>query len=410
MKKLCRALSAGLGMIILPALSLFAQGEGDQLDLQDIQALRDWINTKRQVTVKEIGGNLSLSGEVRFEFQASNEVKSGKRQRGPISSKPATAVPSRAYDIEVNIMLDYRADRTWSAIKIEFDNDAGVFTATNNKIRMEKAYFGVRIYDGDLYFMDVEIGRRPLFTAFDSKVQFVAQSDGVFWKNDWSFAEYGDAYIHLLAMITDDRRNQYTYIGEIGWLGIMNTGLYMKYSVADWDTITGRRFDFIVNQWLIGYKWIPEPLGKLMMPYAAFLWNPAAAQTKYTKAKKANVGGYIGFTIGELRKQGDWAFDANYQVMQAQATPGYDSNGIGLGNAANVGLYTDKANEQGDFLKDPSKACGKNNFRGFMLTLDYLLTSNLNLQQQWLQTCTLDKEIGPWRRFKQYEIEFIYGF
>ena len=33
--------------------------------LVDINALQEWMNTKRQVTIKEIGGNLSLSGEVR---------------------------------------------------------------------------------------------------------------------------------------------------------------------------------------------------------------------------------------------------------------------------------------------------------------------------------------------------------
>ena len=38
--------------------------EADDLDQRDIGALRDWINTKRQVTIKESGGALSISGEV----------------------------------------------------------------------------------------------------------------------------------------------------------------------------------------------------------------------------------------------------------------------------------------------------------------------------------------------------------
>lgn len=57
-----------------------------------------------------------------------------------------------------------------------------------------------------------------------------------------------------------------------------------------------------------------------------------------------------------------------------------------------------------------TNAGGNVNFRGVSITLDYLLSNNLTLQQQWMQSVTLDRDIGPYRKFKQYEIEFIYGF
>lgn len=400
----------GFGLAVLPAFILSLENETpkeQQLDLQDIQALRDWLNVKRQVTIKEIGGNLSLSAEIRFEFQDTNEVKNGIRQRG---HNAATTRPARAYDVEVNFMLDYRADDTWGSLKIEYDNDTGIYGATHNSLRIEKAYFGVRVYNDDLYVMDVEVGRRFLGNCFDSKVEFSAIADSIFWRHDWSVNKWGDIYLHLMALLVSDRNDQYAYVSEMGWLGIMDTGFFLKYSIVDWNTKDGKRFDYIVNQWLVGYKWIPEKFGKIVMPYAAFLWNPSAAKSIYTNRKKVNLGGYFGVSLGELRKQWDWAFDANYQVLQAQVTPGYDANGIGLGNSAGVGLYTTRSDETGTPLSGSSVACGKNNFRGFMLTLDWLLTNNLNFQQQWLQSCTLDKDIGPWRRFKQYEIEFIYGF
>ena len=50
--------------------------ENDANDL-DVGALREWMNTKRQVSIKEIGGNLSLSGEVRTEFQKIGESSMG---------------------------------------------------------------------------------------------------------------------------------------------------------------------------------------------------------------------------------------------------------------------------------------------------------------------------------------------
>ena len=62
---------------------IFASEDDRQgLDERDIEALRDWINTKRQVTIKERGGNLSISGEVRAELQSTNEKKGGIKQCG----------------------------------------------------------------------------------------------------------------------------------------------------------------------------------------------------------------------------------------------------------------------------------------------------------------------------------------
>ena len=55
-----------------------------------------------------------------------------------------------------------------------------------------------------------------------------------------------------------------------------------------------------------------------------------------TNGKRANAGGYAGFTLGELKKKNDWSLDINYQVVQAQAVPDYDSSGIGLGKLAGL--------------------------------------------------------------------------
>ncbi len=55
-------------------------------DSRDMDALRRWLRDKRFVTMKEIGGDLSLSGEVRTEFQAINERRDGVQQRdNPVS-------------------------------------------------------------------------------------------------------------------------------------------------------------------------------------------------------------------------------------------------------------------------------------------------------------------------------------
>jgi hypothetical protein len=387
----------------------------------DIDALREWMNTKRQVTIKEIGGNLSLSGEVRTEFQSIGEASNGVKQRGTgaaLLGPDSSVLPAQVYDVEVNIMLDYRVDRGWASIKLEFDNDAGTFNGTLNKLKVEKAYFGARVVDTDTTTFDAELGRRRLGNIFDSNLQFGSFMDGILFRYDVGLERWGDLYAHIGTYVIDERVNHYGYVGELGLLNIASSGFYTKYSLIDWDTkdysntIDNLRFDFLVSQLILGYKCFPKALNKQVKIYLAGLYNHAADAHDFTDNKKANWGGYAGFSIGEIRKKGDWAFDVNYQVLAAQAVPDFDVAGIGIGNAANSGLYTTVMSAKVPKAVPTTRktAGGNGNYRGFVMTLDYLLTNNINFQQSWQQSITLDKHIGPFRRYKQYEIEFIYGF
>ncbi len=387
---------------------------GRDLEDQDIQALRDWINTKRQVSLKEIGGDLSISGEVRTEFQAAWETRNGKRQRG---SGGEAQLPARAYDIEVNLMLDYRTDRTWASIKLEFDNDAGIFNGTLNKIALERAYLGGRIVDGDLYTIDGEIGRRKMLLSFDSKVQFASFFDGILVRYDHALENIADFYIHPGGFIVNERMDQYGYIVEVGFLNIANTGFLTKYSIVDWDTkhysksFVNDRFKFLVSQWLLGYRFMIKSIDKITLLYAAGLYNSKARRLDVSDHKRANWGAYIGFSMGQLRKQWDWALDANYQVIAAQCIPDFDVSGIGLGNANKSGFYTQTITPlDGGGPSTRQTAGGLTNYRGFSITLDFLLTDKLDVQQNYMQSITLDNHIGPFRQFKQYEIEFIYSW
>jgi len=376
----------------------------------DVQALREWINTKRQVSIKEIGGNLSLSGEVRAEYQTMGETRNGVSQRGA-----GTPFPTNEFDIAANILLDYKADQTWASMKLEFDNNAGIFQGTTNKIKLSRAYFGARLLNGDNCYLDTEIGRRKLSMAFDSKLEFNSYFDGALLRFSQAIDHIGDVYLSTGVFVVNEKRNQFGYVGETGFMNILGTGLYTKYSLVDWDTkdmhdaIDQHRFDFLVSQFLLGYKFYLASLQKQVTFYSAVLLNSRARALTITDHKKANLGGYIGFSMGELKRQGDWALDANYQILQAQCVPDFDMNGIGLGNILETGLYTLHKDGTGGATTNKT-AAGDGNFQGFCVTLDYLLTNNLNLQQQWQYAVTLDQDIGPSRRFKQYEIEFIYGF
>ncbi len=382
------------------------------IDQKDINAVREWINTKRQVTVKELGGALSLAAEVRTELQSSGETSDGVKQRG---THGAIDLPTNTFDVEVNIMLDYRADNSWVAIKLEFDNDAGIDSGTFNKIKLEKAYWGCRVIKGDTYSFDTELGRRRMSTIVDSKLEFNSFFDGAWFRYDQGIDAIGDIYTHVGVFIINENKNQFGYLGEIGILNVGGTGLYTKYSLVDWDTknfgnkIQNRRFDFLVSQLILGYKYLPSRLQKIVQFYLAGLWNSAAHKLKITDRKRSNWGAYVGVSIGELKKKGDWAFDINYQILAAQCVPDFDNQGIGLGNASNSGFYTVNIRGTGGPTTRRT-AAGNGNYRGFQMTLDYLLLNQLNMQQSWQQAITLDDSIGPFRRYKQYEVEFVYSF
>jgi hypothetical protein len=402
-----------------PITSPIAQGdiqfnEKRDPEADDMEALRRWIRDKRLITLKEIAGDLSLSGEVRVEFQDTSEVKNGIRQRG---SGGALNRPQYAWDLEVNIMLDYRTDRTWAAIKLEFDNDMGIRSGTMNKIKLEKAYLGGRLVPGDTFTMDAEIGRRFLANVFDSKIEFGSLYDGVLFRFNKAWPAIGDYYFNMGALLVDDKTNHYAFVSEMGGLRIANVGLNMKYSVIDWykpyaNQLNNFRYRYVVSQFLTSYQFYPAWIGKKLIKfYGAGLCNHLAEGVPQTHGKKQNWGWYAGLSMGLVKKQHDWAIDANYQWVQAQAIPEFDTSGIGRGNGPGVGFYTN--NIDGDPASGATTAktaVGGCNYHGFEIEGLYAFTDNLTILQNFKYSTTLNKSIGPNIHYKQYEMEFIYAF
>ncbi len=403
-------------LLLSSALLFSAVYAVDEVNDEDIQALRDWINSKRMITVKELGGQLSISGEIRAEMQATTVTKDGVALRGKNSH-----IPNNAYDVEFNLSIDYRTENTWAAARARFDNDAGIHhehlgSGTNNKIRVDKAYFGYRVIDRDRHTAEVVVGRRQMFAIFDSKVQFASNFDGVNFQDVYSIDQVGDVYYNLGAFIVNEKKDRAAYIGELGILNVANTGFYSKYSMVDWatknpkNTVFRREFRFIVSQLLLGYKFIPQPWDKVINFYLAGLYNHRARRLPVSDNKRANFGGYLGFSIGQLKQAGDWNFEATYQLLAAQCVPSFDMLGVGLGSRGGHDFYSKKEDDHLVAINEARNAEGNVNFRAFKLTLQYLLTNNLTLFQEWSQSIRLDSQIGPFRRYKQYELELIYAF
>ncbi len=398
------------------AQTMDVQGE-EKKERVDMEALRRWLQDKRLISVKEVGGDLSISGEVRTECQLTNEKAKAQgsstfiEQRGEGSPLKK---PSLAWDVEFNLMMDYRTDRTWAAMKVEFDNDMGSRSGTVNKVKLEKAYLGGRLVAGDTFTWDAELGRRYLSNVFDSKIEFGAVFDGLLFRFSKAFEDIGDFYTNVAGFVIDDRFNHYGEAMEIGALRVANTGLNLKYSIINWykpypSTENPQRWKFLVNQFTVQYQAYPEWFSRrLIRPYAAALINALAQDVVQTGYTKQRVGWYAGISIGVVKKAGDWAVDANYQWVQAQAIPDIDTSGIGRGNAANVGFYTTDAG--GGTPTTQATAVGGCNYAGFEIDALYAFTDNLTMEQNLKISNTLDTDIGPNLKYKQWELEFIYAF
>ena len=385
-------------------------------DADEIETLRMWAREKRKhVTIQDKGGNLTLSGEVRAEFQTTNETRNGIRQRGYRGECPNS--PMYGWDFELNLLLNYRTDYTWAACKLEFDNHAGTEDDSFNAISLERAVFGGRILTGDRYNVTADIGRRGFGFEFDSKVQFGSFMNGALVKYDHALQPFGDFYFHAGPFLVNSSLNHYGYVGEIGLLKVGQTGFYAKFSLIDWDTrrvsddrLRNLAYGFRNVQGTLGYKWYPEWLRKRVMTlYGAGLYNTAARRHKETGFHTDPWACYIGLSAGELKKQWDWSFDINYQLVQAQSVPDFDGGGAGRGNAKKTGLYSTKTRGRGEPVTSKTSV-GSGNYHGYAVELQYGLTNTVTVYQSWKQTFRYRKDLGPDFSYKQYELELIYTF
>lgn len=120
-----------------------------------------------------------------------------------------------------------------------------------------------------------------------------------------------------------------------------------------------------------------------------------ASQRKYRS--KQNLGWYAGVLFGEVRKEGDWAIELQYQYVQAQAVPDGDSGGIGRGNVLDESFTT-------------CSRRGNTNFKGWRLEGLYAFTDHFTLDTILEKTEAADPHIGGEHTYSKLEVEAIYAF
>lgn len=412
-----------------------------ELDERDFDALRDYVNTKRTINLSEKACNLTISGDVRTEWRHLNEKgckatdNLGNGRYGNLRGKNRTnyfgcPLSRNDFDIEFNLRFDYVCDRNWAVVHLQYDNTAGVDgnrhpckqedhvpplfadpkgfhgSGTCDNLCLKKAYWGYNLCCEGCTRFDIEIGRRNLYNIFDSKIQFLSRFDGIFLKYASSCDGIADWYLSLGGFVVDERVNHFAWATETGWLDICGTGFDLKYSFIWWRK-NGRNFCHVrdpkgfryqISQFTINYDFDPEIF--CCQPariYGAFLINHDTKGTLCKKRINHNMGWYIGFTIGEVVQEYDWAIDLRYEWVEAFAIPDNDVSGIGRGNVLDESVTS--------FARR-----GNTNYKGFRFEALYALTDNLTLDTivEWSKEIT--KQIGGKHNFAEFRLEAIYAF
>lgn len=444
----------------------------EELNERDFAALKEFLNYRRREAVdKKDKSNLSISGDVRFEYRHLNETEDGHVIRG--SGKHAfdrfsgNPYSRNDFDVEFDLRFDYILDRTWAVVHLQYDNSAGVDSeeldcdddnegwfgsGRCDDICLRKAFMGYNLWNDPCTRLDIELGRRGnLYHVFDSKLQFLSRLDGIILKYESNWECVANWYARVAGFVVDERVNHFGLCTEVGFLNILDTGFDVKYSFIDWNKHGRSRcpgdFDerqccrpdyirnpqayrFYVSQWTLYYHLDPELLGRPAQFYAAILMNHGS---KYIHDKipvfcnglpeeifvkdpesgeeiptgeivvlprkhkiRANLGWYVGFLVGAVKREGDWALEIQYQVCDALAVPNEDMSGIGRGNVRDDTITFNQR--------------GNTNFQGWRVEGLYALTDNITIDSIVEHSRQLRKRIGGRHTYSKMEIEAIYAF
>ncbi len=389
----------------------------------DIRALSDFVKSKSGISVQEKGGNLMISGDVRSEWSHMKSTTKGVKQRGHKSHHHAPFATNE-FDVEVNLMFDYKADRSWASIQLQFDNSAGIRqwgkretphyvnhhhtlfgSGSLDNLALRKAYLGYNVFEEGTSRFDIEVGRRRLKDVFESKVMFHNYFDGLLLKYANSFEGMADFQAKLAGFVVDQTVNHFGYVGELAFMNIVDEGIDFKYSYIHWNKSKANRYDhkrphgarFNVSQFLLAYNLSPDFVPYKTQLYAAYLRNHAAKSTHWTHHEKAGNAFYVGFKMGEVKRQSDWAIDVSYQWVKALAMPESDCQGIGRDSPRGISFFRKKSQ-------------GTTNYKGYKLDGLYALTDNLTLNAFYQRAHQESRKIGGKHKSHKFQLAAIYAF
>lgn len=277
-------------------------GFGRELNTRDDQPLREFVESKENIDVKDKSKNLEISGDVRFEWRTIQEkgivLVAERDSNGYEIDNPSSfnkqfrylrggehvdingiPISVNDFDVEFNLKIKYVYKDAWAKAHLQFDNPAGirarsacttlypVFNKHGDKVvikvpanarwslkgsgepnlfQLKRAYIGYNVYADGKHRFDIEIGRQKLDDIFDSEIEFTSRFDGVLLRFASAVEEVFDWYLLAGAFVIDERVNHFGFAGEIGLLDIYETGIDIRYNLIDWKK-RGQNRCFILN-------------------------------------------------------------------------------------------------------------------------------------------------------------------
>ncbi len=292
-----------VGFTITPVHAQRGQETAFERDLntRDDHPLREFVESKENIDVKQKASNLEISGDVRFEWRSihekgvtlieddssysSSEGSEHFRQKyrglrgGHYVGSSGVPISYNDFDVEFNLKFQYTFKDAWAMAHLQFDNTAGirgrndcfgnypVFDSSGhsiafflprdsrfalkgsgegNMVNLKRAYIGYNILTNDKQRLDIEVGRRKLNDIFDSEVQFTSRFDGMLLKYASTIPDIADWYLNGGPFVIDENVNHFGYAFEIGLVNIYDSGLTLRYNFIDW-TKWGHNRCFIRN-------------------------------------------------------------------------------------------------------------------------------------------------------------------
>lgn len=243
-------------------------------------------------------------------------------------------------------------------------------SGNGRNVDLKRAYVGYNFYTKDSARFDLELGRRKMYDIFESEIQFLSRFDGAIFEYSDKAECFADWYVKLAGFLIDERTNHFGMAMEAALFNIYDSDVDVKYSLIDWQKrghsrcagrgkdcdqsevcssdgcdINGkgtncaclegarnpRGFKFLNSQLTVTYHFNPDLLHRPMEIYGAIVYNHLAKQASRSHKNKG-LAGYVGLTIGKVKKEGDWSLDMQYQYVQEYAIAFDDEAGIGLGD------------------------------------------------------------------------------
>ncbi len=398
----------------------------DTVDQKESWAVREWMKSKR-IALNNKTGDFSIAGDVKAKWRNVHQ-KLGTQVVMPGPDTPSQW-PSNPFTIEFVLYLDYKADKTWASIKLDFDEAAGLFNGQANNLALVRANMGYHLYDDGRAIFDVIVGRQRSYELYSSQIQFNSTLDGFTGIYSTSLDSFADFNFQGGGYIFNAVQSHPVWIFQLGLHDILDTGFYTEYAFCDWHKNTLRtsftnpaggapyiagseKWAFQTNQFVLGYDFNPEVFGRDVRLFGGILWN-ALARKRVMEAlsngktkNSQNLGGWVTLRMGSVQKAGDWAFQTQWQVVQPYAVPDWDVSGFGRGNATSSSLFgfTNFAKPQ----NFPGN--GNANYNGFEIDLLYSVTNELVLEMRIQRSLATTKGIGRDSKYTNFSLATIYAF